>query len=367
MSTTLPPLAIELSPTATRLGAAERAALLTDPGFGRVFTEHMVTIRHTRERGWHQARLQPYGPLAIPPATLVLHYAQAVFEGLKAYRQPDGGVSLFRPERNAVRFQRSAERLAMPPLPEELFMESIRVLLETDRDWVPDAASEASLYLRPLLFATDPFLGVRPGTEYLYCLMACAVGSYFPRGVKPVTVWVSREYTRAAPGGTGEAKCAGNYAASLVAQAQAVERGCDQVVWLDAVEHRWVEEMGGMNIFFVFADGTLVTPALTGTLLPGVTRESILALAADLGLRAEERRISTDEWREAARSGRMTEAFACGTAAVVTPIGRVKGADGEFTLGDGEPGRITMGVRAALLDLQYGRAPDAHGWMHRIF
>ncbi|HEV2087190.1 MAG TPA: branched-chain amino acid aminotransferase [Cryptosporangiaceae bacterium] len=369
MSSTPPSLAFDLRPTATPVPAEERAARLASPGFGEVFTEHMVTIRYAEGKGWYDARLEPYGPISLDPATSALHYGQEIFEGLKAYHQPDGGVALFRPEQNAARFSRSAARLAMAPLPEELFLESLRLLVVQDRGWIP-TEPETSLYLRPFMFATDVFLGVRPALEYLYVLIASPVGAYFPRGVKPVSVWLSTDYTRAAPGGTGEAKCAGNYAASLVAQAQAAERGCDQVVWLDAVEHRWVEEMGGMNLYFVFADAdggrTLVTPELTGTLLPGVTRDSILTIAADLGLRAEVRRISTDEWREAALSGRMTEAFACGTAAVVTPIAQVQGADGEFTMTGGEPGEVTMRLRTALLDLQHGRAPDPYGWMHRI-
>ncbi len=369
MSSTPPPLAFDLRPTATPVSAEDRAARLVNPGFGQVFTEHMVTIRYAEGKGWYDARLEPYGPISLDPATSALHYGQEIFEGLKAYHQPDGGIALFRPEQNAARFNRSAARLAMAPLPEELFLESVRLLVAQDRAWVP-TAPETSLYLRPFMFATDVFLGVRPALEYLYVLIGSPVGAYFPRGVKPVSVWLSTDYTRAAPGGTGEAKCAGNYAASLVAQAQAAERGCDQVVWLDAVEHRWVEEMGGMNLYFVLTDSdggqTLVTPELTGTLLPGITRDSILTFAADLGLRTEVRRISTDEWRAAALSGRMTEAFACGTAAVITPIAQVKGADGEFTMTGGEPGEVTMRLRTALLDLQHGRAPDRHGWMHRI-
>ena len=368
MSATLP-IAFDLRPSATPVSADARAAVLADPGFGRVFTDDMVTVRYAEEKGWYDARLEPYGPISLDPATSALHYGQEIFEGLKAYRQPDGGISLFRPEQNARRFIRSAARLAMPAMPEELFIESVRVLVEQDQAWVP-SAPETSLYLRPFMFATDPFLGVRPALEYLYLVIASPVGAYFPRGVKPVSVWLSTTYTRAAPGGTGFAKCAGNYAASLVAQAQATERGCDQVVWLDALEHRWVEEMGGMNLYFVYADAdggrTLVTPELTGTLLPGVTRDSILTLATDLGYRTEVRRISTDEWRAEAESGRLAEVFACGTAAVVTPVAKVMGEDGEFTMTGGEPGEVTMRVREALLDIQHGRAADTHGWMSRV-
>jgi branched-chain amino acid aminotransferase len=325
----------------------------------------MVTARYSSDRGWYDARVEPYGPLSLDPATSALHYGQEIFEGLKAYQQPDGSVALFRPDQNAARFQRSARRLAMAEVPEQLFLESIRRLVEIDRDWVPQRAGEA-LYLRPLEFALDPFLGVRPSREYQFLLFASPAGAYFTGGVRPVTVWLSTEYVRAAPGGTGEAKCAGNYAASLVAQAQAAEQGCDQVVWLDAVERRYVEEMGGMNLYFVFADGRLVTPALTGSLLAGVTRDSILALGKDLGLQVEERLVSTDEWEAGCADGSISEVFACGTAAVVTPVGQVKHAGGAFAVADGEPGPLTMKVRESLLGIQQGTAPDPHGWMQRI-
>ena len=355
-------LTIELAPTASPRSAEERARLLQDPGFGQVFTDHMVTARYSPGAGWHDARLTAYAPITLDPATSVLHYGQAIFEGLKAYHQPDGSVALFRPEQNARRFQRSARRMAMAEVPEQLFLDAVKALVTADRDWVPTQPGE-SLYLRPLEFALDPFLGVRPSQEYQFLLFASPAGAYFKGGVQPVTVWLSTEYTRAAPGGTGEAKCAGNYAASLVAQAQAAAEGCDQVVWLDAVEHRYVEEMGGMNLYFVFADGRLVTPALTGTLLPGVTRDSILALGADMGLDVEERLISTEEWEAGCADGTISEVFACGTAAVVTPVGKVKHARGSFDVADAAPGAVTLKVREALLGIQHGTAPDPHGWM----
>jgi branched-chain amino acid aminotransferase len=359
---------IALKPTSNPLAAAEREAILSDPGFGRHFTDHMVTIAWDEGQGWHDAALVPYAPLSLDPAIMVLHYGQAIFEGLKAYRQLDGSIATFRPDANARRFQRSAARLAMPELPEELFVGSIEALVSQDRDWVPSGA-ERSLYLRPFMFSTEVGLGVRPANSYLYVLIASPAGPYFPRGLKPVTVWLSEDYTRAAPGGTGEAKCAGNYAASLVAQAQAAAQGCDQVVWLDANEHRFVEEMGGMNIFFVEDTGsgtTLVTPELNGALLPGVTRDSLLGLVRDLGFMAEARRISTQEWEEGNASGAISEVFACGTAAVVTPIAGVKAADREWTIGDGEPGPVTQQLRSALLDIQTGAAADPHGWMHQL-
>ncbi|WP_137723765.1 branched-chain amino acid aminotransferase [Prescottella subtropica] len=346
-----------------------RHEILESPGFGRYFTDHMVSIRYTEGRGWYDAEVLPYGPITLDPAGMVLHYGQAIFEGLKVYRQPDGGLSSFRVTANAERLRQSARRLAMPELPDELFVASIEALLDVDEAWVPEAGGEASLYLRPFLFSTEAGLGVRPASEYRYLLIASPAGAYFPRGVKPVSVWLSREYVRAAPGGTGAAKFAGNYAASLVAQAQAADEGCDQVVWLDAIERKYVEEMGGMNLFFVFGSGPdarLVTPELSGSLLPGITRNSLLSLAADAGFAVEERKISTDEWREKTESGEITEVFACGTAAVITPVGRVKSAVGEFTVADGEPGKITMALRDTLTGIQRGTFADTHEWMTKL-
>ena len=347
------------------VAAAEREVRLADPGFGRVFTDHMVSIRWAEGKGWYDARVEPYGPLSLDPATAVLHYAQEVFEGMKAYRTGDGGVVLFRPEANAARFAASAQRMAMAPLPEPAFLDSLRVLIEIDRDWVP-RDDEASLYLRPFMYASDVFLGVRPASEILYLLIASPVGSYFASGVKPVTVWVSDEYTRAGPGGTGAAKCGGNYAASLVAQAEALSHGCEQVVFLDAVHRRFVDELGGMNVFFVYHDGTLVTPELTGTILPGITRDSVIALARHLGRTVIERPVSFDEWRADAASGRLREVFACGTAAVLTPIGGVRFPDGEFTVADGGPGEVTMSLRGQLVDIQRARVPDPFGWVRHV-
>ncbi|MFB4286556.1 branched-chain amino acid aminotransferase [Nonomuraea sp. ATR24] len=345
--------------------AAEREQVLANPGFGQVFTDHMISIDYTEGRGWHDARLQPYGPLSLDPATSVFHYAQELFEGLKAYRQVNGSVVTFRPYANGSRFNRSAARMAMPELPEETFVESLELLVQTDRDWVPTTEGH-SLYLRPFIIATQVGLGVNyPSKTYKYLVIASPAASYFTGGIKPVSVWLSTEYTRAAPGGTGFAKCGGNYAAAFVAQREAVAQGCDQVVWLDAHEHRYVEEMGGMNLFFVFGD-KLVTPALTGTLLPGITRDSILGLADELGLEAEERLISTDEWQAGCESGELTEVFACGTAAVVTPVGSVKGADRAWTVGDGTPGPVTMRIREELVGIQYGSRPDTHDWVHKI-
>ncbi|MGK5642690.1 branched-chain amino acid aminotransferase [Streptomyces sp. URMC 126] len=355
---------IELKPSSQPLSDAERERILADPGFGRHFTDHMVTIKWTDGVGWHDAQLVPYAPLSIDPANMTLHYGQAIFEGLKAYHRPDGGVATFRPDENAKRFQASARRLAMPELPVETFVEACDALVRQDRAWVP-TSGEASLYLRPFMFATEAGMGVRPAKEYLFVVIASPAGAYFSGGVKPVSVWISEEYVRAAPGGTGAAKCAGNYAASLVAQAQAAEKGCDQVVWLDAVERRWIEEMGGMNLYFVYGN-RIVTPELTGSLLPGITRASLLRIAADLGYEVAEGRISVEDWRNANADGSLTEVFACGTAAVITPVGSVKSARGDWTIGDGGPGAVTMRLRQALLDLQTGVADDTYGWMHRL-
>ncbi|WP_328309231.1 branched-chain amino acid aminotransferase [Streptomyces sp. NBC_00442] len=360
---------IELKPTSHPLSDAEREAILASPGFGRHFTDNMVTVRWTEGRGWHDAQLVPYAPLSMDPANMTLHYAQTIFEGLKAYRQPDGTVATFRPEANAERFQNSARRIAMPALPTDLFIAACDALIQQDKAWVP-SSGEASLYLRPFMIATEVGLGVKPANEYLFIVIASPAGAYFPGGVKPVSVWLSEEYVRAVKGGTGAAKTGGNYAASLVAQAEAAQHGCDQVVWLDAVEHRWIEEMGGMNLYFVYAqeDGTqkIVTPELTGSLLPGITRDSLLKIARDLGYEAVEGRITTEEWKRDNENGTLTEVFACGTAAVITPVGLVKSARHNWTQGDGEPGEVTMKLRKALLDLQTGAAPDPHGWMHPL-
>ena len=344
---------------------ARRAELLADPGFGRVFTDHMVTIRYNDADGWHDAKIGPRGPLSLDPATAVLHYAQEIFEGLKAYRLEDGGMALFRPEQNARRFQRSAKRLAMAELPEELFLQSCKQLVEVDRNWFPPVEG-GSIYLRPFMIASEVFLGVKPSSEYLFMVIASAAGNYWKSGAPAISIWVSEQYTRAAPGGTGAAKCGGNYAASLVAQAEATAHGCDQVVFLDAAEHRWIEELGGMNLFFLLDDGTLITPPAGGTILEGITRESIIVLAREQGLTVREERYAIDQWREDATSGKLVEAFACGTAAVVTSVGSVHSESGSFTIGAGGPGQVTQQLRNKLVDIQRGNGIDPHGWVQRI-
>ena len=349
--------------------AQQREAILADPGFGRFFTDHMVSIRFDRDRGWHEPSVVPYGPISLDPATNFIHYGQSIFEGLKAYKHADGHIRTFRPLKNAQRFRSSARRLAMPEIPVQLFMQSLVELARIDGGWVP-ADPEKSLYLRPFMFSTEVGLGVKPADAYQYLLIASPAGAYFPRGVAPVSVWLTPDYVRAAVGGTGEAKCAGNYAASLVAQAEASMHGCDQVVWLDAKEHEWVEEMGGMNLFFVFGSGDtarLVTPPLTGSLLPGVTRDSILIMAQqDLGIPVAEEPISVQQWRAGCESGEISEVFACGTAAVITPVGEVKSRVGLWPVADGGAGPITMRLRNALLGIQSGQSPDTHAWMFEL-
>jgi branched-chain amino acid aminotransferase len=355
------------TPAPSPLPADERAAVLAAPGFGDHFTDHMVSVTWTAADGWHDARVRPYGPLQLDPSAAVLHYAQEIFEGLKAYRHADGSVWAFRPDQNAARFRRSARRMALPELPEEDFLAAVHALVQADEAWVPSSETgEASLYLRPFMFASEAFLGVRPAAEVTFCVIASPAGSYFKGGLKPVSIWLSTQFARSGPGGTGAAKCGGNYAASLAAQVEANQNGCEQVCFLDAVEHRWVEELGGMNLYFVQDDGSVVTPELTGTILEGVTRDSIITLLEDRGHKVVERKVDIDEWREGAASGQIREVFACGTAAVVTPVGRLAWPDGEVEVGGGGTGEVTAGVRAALLDVQYGRVPDEHGWMRRL-
>jgi branched-chain amino acid aminotransferase len=339
------------------------AEVLAAPGFGKVFTDHMVTVEWSADAGWHDARVRPYGPLSLDPATHVFHYGQAIFEGFKAYIQPDGGIATFRPGFNGERFNRSALRLALPELPVEDFVAASDRLVAQDEAWVP-RSDDASLYLRPFMMATEVGLGVKPASRVTFLVIASPAGPYFASGAKQVTIWLSEDYTRAAPGGTGAAKCGGNYAASLLAQQEGIANGCEQVLFLDAVERRWVEELGGMNLWFVQDDGTMVTPELTGTILEGGTRDALKTLATELGHEVEERRVDIDEWRKGVDTGRITEVFACGTAAVIASVGTLKWHGGAVTLPTDTP--VATELRGALVDLQYGRAPDSYGWMHRV-
>jgi branched-chain amino acid aminotransferase len=356
-------LKFEIQPAANPTSEKERAAKLVDPGFGRVFTDHVAVVRYNQAKGWHGARIEPRANFSLDPAAAVFHYAQEIFEGLKAYKRDDGGVNLFRPDANARRFQDSAERMAMPALPEPVFLDAVEKLVRIDCAWIP--GGEGSLYLRPFMIASEVFLGVKPSAEYIFAIIASPVGSYFKGGPAPVSIWVSENYTRAAIGGTGAIKCGGNYAASLRAQAEAIEHGCDQVVFLDAVERRYIEELGGMNIFFVFDDGSLLTPPL-GTILPGITRDSIIALMKDSGTPVREEAYTIDQWRTDVASGKLKEAFACGTAAVISPIGKVCSVHGDFLIGGGAAGTVAMGLRKKLVDIYYGRAADPYQWIRKI-
>jgi branched-chain amino acid aminotransferase len=355
----LAPLEFSVTKNLAAKSPAAREELLKSPGFGTVFTDHMVDICWSVKGGWHRPRVQPYGPIPMDPAAAVLHYGQEIFEGIKAYRHADGSVHTFRPDRNAARLRASARRVALPELPTEYFIESLRELIAVDGAWVPSGADQ-SLYLRPFMFAKEAFLGVRPAQKVAYYVIASPAGSYFSGGVKPVRIWLSENYARAGKGGTGAAKTGGNYASSLLPQAEAAEKGCDQVVFLD--QDRNVEELGGMNVVFVFKDGRVVTPQ-SDSILEGITRDSLLQLAEDRGHTVERRAVSLQEWRDGVASGDIVEVFACGTAAVVTPIGALVGADFD----DAQPtGELALSLREELTDIQYGRREDKHGWLLRL-
>jgi branched-chain amino acid aminotransferase len=358
-------MSMEISTTLSEhpVDDARLAEILANPGFGVYFTDHMFTVEWTPDAGWHGARVTPYGPLSLDPATAVLHYAQEIFEGMKAYRHADGSIWAFRPEENAARMLRSSHRLALPELPVEDFLQGVEALVEADQRWVPDHEGEKSLYLRPFMFASEAFLGVRPAQHVTFMVIASPAGSYFKGGIKPVSLWLSQDYTRAGRGGMGAAKTGGNYASSLLPQSEATAQGCDQVVFLDGEEGRYVEELGGMNMYFVFKDGRIATPAL-GTILEGITRGSIIELAGKMGHQVEERRISIDEWREGVTSGDIVEIFACGTAAVITPVGELKWEGGSAPAPASTD--LTFRIRQALVDVQYGRAEDTFGWMRQV-
>ncbi|MCK3768313.1 branched-chain amino acid aminotransferase [Microbacterium aerolatum] len=358
-STELAPLEFAVTRNLAAKSPADREQILQNPGFGTAFTDHMVDICWSVRGGWHRPRVQPYGPISLDPAAAVLHYGQEIFEGIKAYRHADGSIHTFRPEQNAARLQRSARRMALPELPAEYFLQSIRELIAVDGAWTP-SGDDQSLYLRPFMFAKEAFLGVRPAEKVAYYLIASPAGSYFKGGVKPVRIWLSETYARAGKGGTGAAKTGGNYASSLLPQAEAYEKGCDQVVFLDQDGN--VEELGGMNVVFVYKDGRIVTPQ-SESILEGITRDSLLQLAEDRGHTVERRAVSLQEWRDGVASGDIVEVFACGTAAVVTPIGALVTADFE----EAQPtGDLALSLREELTDIQYGRREDKHGWLYRL-
>lgn len=345
---------------------AEREKIIADPTFGTHFSDHQVVVVWEKDKGWHSHQVIPYGPILMDPSAAVLHYGQEIFEGIKAYRHKDGSIWTFRPEMNARRLQKSAHRMALPELPIETFVESLRQLIAVDGAWVPSQDGEKTLYFRPFEIAAENFLGVRAAHRAEYRVIASPVGPYFTGGIKPVSIWIALDSARAGKHGTGEAKTGGNYAASLLAQNEGYENGCSQVVFLDAETATYIEELGGMNLFFVFKDGSVVTPALDGTILHGITRDSVITLLRDRGHKVEERRFALDELRSAAKSGELVEVFACGTAAVVTPVGQLKSRKEEIEIGGGEPGRLTVSIREELTSIQYGNLPDKHGWLVKL-
>lgn len=345
----------------------EKKPKCTEPaqlGFGKHFSDHMLVADWNETCGWHEARIVPYGPFSLEPSSAVLHYGQEIFEGLKAYHWQNDEIALFRPGKNLERLNRSATRLSLPELPNDLFLFGLDELIRLERDWVPNAPG-TSLYIRPFMFATEAALGVKPAHDCRFCIILSPVGAYYAAGFKPVRILVEDQLVRAVPGGTGMAKTGGNYAASMLAGREAAKHGFDQVLWLDAIEHRYVEEVGAMNIFFV-SDNRLLTPPLTGSFLEGITRDSILRLAPTLGLKVEERPVAIDELLAGIKAGRIQEAFGCGTAAVVSPVATFGYRDELVTLGSGEVGKVTQLLYDTLTGIQYGRIPDLFDWMHKV-
>lgn len=344
----------------SHIDAAELASIHADPGFGRYFTDHMAVATWTKDDGWGDRRIVPTSAFTLHPSASVLHYGQEVFEGLKAYRHPDGSVWLFRPDMNAARFGRSATRMAMPQLPVDDFLDSVHGVVNLDQAWVPDGAERHSLYIRPFMFASEHLIGVREAYEYQYAVLAMPAGPFYP---DPLTLWVPPTFSRTAPGGTGQAKCGGNYAAGMAGEAEAHEHGCDQVLWLDSATRCHVEEGGTMNFMMVTRAGELVTPKLTGSILDGVTRDSLLKLAPTHGLTPVERTIGIDELRQGIETGEVAETFACGTAAIISPIIGLKAPDWEVTVADGTPGPKTTELREHLTGIQFGTDKDPFNWV----
>ncbi|QEU96352.1 branched-chain amino acid aminotransferase [Streptomyces kanamyceticus] len=351
----------------TSVTEPSRTKAVADPGHGEAFTDHMILMDWSETGGWTRPEVAPLEDFSVHPGMIGLHYGQVAFEGLKAHRRTDGSVAAFRPRDHARRFQRSTRRLAMPELPEQAFVDAIGLLLGLDQDSLSDDPAH-SIYLRPLMFATDVSLMLRPSRTYRFALMAFVAGGFFGDDVETVNVWISHEHARAFPGGTGDVKIAGNYAPTFLAQRQAEAAGCQQAIWLDAEEHRYIEEMGGMNMFLVRGSGPgaeVVTPELTGTLLPGVTRDTVLKLAERLGYLPRTERVSLDQWRAECADGTVSEVFACGTAAVVTPVVGVRDTvGGDWTIGDGGAGPVSLALRRALVDLHHGELADPEGWLH---
>ena len=356
----------DVSRNANPLDAAERERIIANPTFGTHFTDHQVVITWEKDKGWHSAQVIPYGPIMMDPSSAVLHYGQEIFEGIKAYRHEDGSIWTFRPDMNAARLQRSAKRMALPELPADIFLESLRELISVDGDWVPQPEGEKTLYIRPFEIAAENFLGVRAAHRVEYRVIASPVGPYFTGGIKPVSIWIALDSARAGKFGTGEAKTGGNYAASLLAQQEATANGCSQVLFLDADTSTYIEELGGMNLFFVYGNGSVVTPPLDGTILHGITRDSVIQLLKDAGHDVKEQKTSLAELREAVAAGEITEVFACGTAAVITPVGLLKSREEEIVISGNEPGQTTVSIRKELTGIQYGKVADRHNWMVKL-
>ena len=354
---------IERNPNPT--SDADLAKAFENPGFGNYFTDHMAMIDWTLADGWQDPRIVPYGPLTLNPANAVFHYGQEIFEGLKAYRHADGSVHTFRPERNAARLQASARRLALPELPTELFVEAIRQLVQVDERWVPPHGKQQSLYLRPFMIANEDFLGVRAAETATFMVIACPVGSYFSDPTRPVNIWLETEYSRAGRGGTGSAKCGGNYAASMLPQRIAYDKGCEQVLFLDSCSETYLEELGGMNVVLVLDDGTVITPK-SAPILPGITRDRVLELCGQAGRKVERRQISIAEWREGVESGRVAEAIAIGTAAVISPIGELRAPDFTITNPPVTEESFSMRIRSLLTGIQNGIEPDTNNWLVKL-
>ena len=333
-------------------------------GFGKYFTDHMFLLNYETGKGWHEPRVVPYGPLHLDPSTMVFHYAQEVFEGMKAYRTPAGEIQLFRPYDNARRMNDSCERLCIPPVPEDMFVEGVKALVRTDADWVP-AEPETSLYIRPFVIATDASLGVHASHTYIFCVICSPVGAYYAEGMNPVRIYVESEDVRAVKGGTGYTKCGGNYAASIRAGERAAESGYAQVLWLDGVERKYIEEVGSMNVLFKI-DGKVVTPMLTGSVLPGITRRSCLELLRSWGYEVEERLISAEELFEAGESGKLEEAWGSGTAAVISPVGEMGWEDKRVVINGGKIGELTQRLYDTLTGIQWGKIEDPYGWTMKV-
>lgn len=329
-------------------------------GFGHIFTDHMFVMNYTEGKGWHDPRIVPYGEISIEPSAMVFHYGQSMFEGMKAYRGKDDSIYLFRPDMNAKRANQSNQRLCIPEIPEDMFVEAVKAVVDVDRDWVPSDPG-TSLYIRPFVIATDAFLGVAPSKTYLFMVILSPSGAYYESGLEPVGIWIEDEYVRAVKGGMGFAKTGGNYAASLIAQVKAHDSGYSQVLWLDGVERKYIEEVGAMNICFKIA-GKVVTPMLNGSILPGITRNSILQVCRDWGYEVEERRISVDELVAAAKDGTLEEVFGTGTAAVVSPVNKLRYEDDVMNIGDGSIGELTQKLYDELTGIQWGEREDTRGW-----